>query len=515
MGEYLLAHDLGTSGNKAVLYSLAGELIASELWEYGTRHPAPGFVEQNPDDWWEAVCRSTGRILEKSGAAPGEVLCLSFSAQMMGCLLVDEAGSPLYPMITWADMRAVHQAERMEQLLGMEAVYRATGHRISSSYSAAKLLWLKDNHPELYAKGRKMLQAKDYIIHRLTGNFVTDYSDACGTNLFDLEKKEWRGDFLDTLGIDPSLLPELHPSTDIVGHVTGQAAAATGLLAGTPVVAGGGDGSCACVGAGVVEEGSVYNVIGSSSWISMASRQPVYDQDMQTFNWVHLDETLYAPCGTMQSAGYSFQWAKNTLCSREIAEAEKLGISPYQLIDRLVEESPPGAGGLLFLPYLMGERSPRWNPDAKGCFLGLTIGSNRADILRSVLEGVGYNLKVILDIFDARSPIDAITVIGGGAKGQVWLQILADIWQKKLLVPRYLEEATSMGAVVCGGVGVGAYRDFGAISHFLKAEHTVEPRPQLAGQYNRLYRAFNQAYDGLTGIFETLSAALTDGGVIQ
>ena len=505
MKGYILAHDLGTSGNKAVLYSTSGELISSVLWEYDTAHPAPGYVEQNPADWWEAVCRSTAGLLEQSGVQAGEILCVSFSAQMMGCLLVDRKGEALYPMITWADMRAVKQARKMEGLLGMESVYQVTGHRISASYSAAKLLWLRDEHPAIYKKGWKMLQAKDYVIHKLTGKFITDYSDAGGTNLFDLEKKAWSAEITAALEIAPDLLPELHASTDVIGGITREAANATGLLEGTPVVAGGGDGSCACVGAGVTAAGKVYNVIGSSSWISMASSKPVYDASMRTFNWVHLDETLYTPCGTMQSAGYALQWAKNTLCQPEILGAQRQKVSPYELIDRLVEGSPPGAGGLLFLPYLMGERSPRWNPDARACFLGLTVNSGRSDMLRAVLEGVGYNLKVILDIFDGFSPIEEITVIGGGAKGAVWLQILADIWQKKLIVPRHLDEATSLGAALCGGVGIGVFPDFGVVEQFLQMQRQVKPQKELAPRYSHMYHAFNEAYHSLSSVFRTLS----------
>ena len=400
MEKYILAHDLGTSGNKAALFGLDGEMIGSELYEYKTYHPFPGFVEQEPADWWEAVCGSTKALLERTDTLPGEIACVCFSGQMMGCLPVDSQGEPLYKMITWADLRSVDQARHMSQALDPAEFYRLTGHRLSASYSAAKLLWLKEEQPGIYGRTYKMLQAKDYIIHRMTGAFVTDYSDASGTNLLDLRKKEWSDTIIKEMGIEPSMLPDLLRSADIAGRITGPAASALGLLEGTPVVAGGGDGVCACVGAGVVAEGQVYNVIGSSSWISMASQSPIYDREMRAFNWVHMDPTLYAPCGTMQSAGYSFKWAVNALCADDTEQARLMGISPYTLIDRQISNTRPGANGLLFLPYLMGERSPRWNPAAKGCFIGLIAGSSKYDMLRAILEGVGYNLKVILDIFN-------------------------------------------------------------------------------------------------------------------
>jgi xylulokinase len=508
MGKFILAHDLGTSGNKAALFSIDGELGASVLYEYPVYYPQPGWVEQDPEDFWKAVCLSTRQLLEKAGISGGDVAAVCFSGQMMGCLLVDNDGRPLRNMIIWADTRAGKQAEDMEQKLGMDYVYRTTGHRISASYSAAKLLWVRDNESEIYKRSYKMLHAKDYVIYKLTGNYVTDYSDASGTNLFDLVKKNWDANILSALNISLNLLPEAHPSTDNAGGVTTEAARETNLLPGTPVIIGGGDGSCACVGAGVVAEGSAYNVLGSSSWISLASKVPVYDPEKRTFTWVHLDPNLYTPCGTMQAAGYSYNWYKNTLCGGEIAEAEKTGGSPYRLIDNGVLQSKPGAGGLIYLPYLLGERSPRWNHDARAAFVGLSITTGKGDISRAILEGVGFNLKIILDILEQGSTIDSIEkmeIIGGGAKGPAWLQILSDIWQKQLVVPAYTEEATSLGAAVCGGVGIGAFKDFSVIHTFNKPVKTINPDAGLASRYEELFRIFNQTYDSLTDVYRKLA----------
>ncbi|MBD5094416.1 MAG: xylulokinase [Subdoligranulum sp.] len=506
MERYILAHDLGTSGNKATLYRADGTLAASAVASYETRYPHPGWAEQDPEDWWRAICESSKDLMARAGAAPGEVACISFSAQMMGCLLVDKDGTPLRPMIIWADTRAAAQEKRMLDTAGMETVYRVTGHRASASYSAAKLLWVRDNEPEVYAKACKMLHAKDFIIHRLTGRFVTDYSDASGTNLFDIRKKEWSKEICAALDIPLALLPEPHPSADVAGTVTERAARACGLLAGTPVVIGGGDGSCACVGAGVVAEGNTYCVLGSSSWISTASREPVYDDKMRTFNWVHLDPAFYTPCGTMQAAGVSYSWYRDTLCAEERLAAKAAGKSAYALIDEAARSTRPGANGLLYLPYLLGERSPRWNHAARGAFVGLDITTTRAEMSRAVMEGVGYNLKVILDILEGRQPIEALTLIGGGAKGRLWLEILADIWQKPLEVPAYLEEATSLGAAVCGGVGVGLFPDYSAVRQFNKTVERIEPNRANAGRYQTLYAAFNEAYEALVPVYGKLAA---------
>jgi xylulokinase len=262
---------------------------------------------------------------------------------------------------------------------------------------------------------------------------------------------------------------------------------------------------CAAVGAGVVEEGKTYNVIGSSSWISCVTREPVFDDEMRTFNFVHMDSRYYTPCGTMQAAGNSLSWMKNNLCGLEIMKARQQGIRSYEMIDRMVEKINPGANNLLFLPYLLGERSPRWNPNCTGAFIGLTMGSTIPEMSRAVYEGIGYNLKVIMEIFNQAIPFNDIIVIGGGAKSDIWLQILADIWQKTLLVPTFLDEATSMGAAVCAGVGIGAFADFSVISKFNNIQKTVWPNAENAAIYDKPYEAFNLAYNALVPVYDTLA----------
>ena len=487
MSACILAHDLGTTGNKATLFSLDGTLIASALKEYDTFYPQNGWVEQNPEDWWAAVVSSTRDLLEKSGTAAKDVACVCFSAQMMGCLIVDDSGAPLHNMLIWADTRSVKQEAEILSRLDREKFYRITGHRASASYSAAKLMWLRDNAPEAYRKAYKLLNAKDYILYKMTGRFVTDLSDASGTNLLDLNRLDWSNEILEALEISPSLLPELHASTDIAGGLVKEAADILGLLQGTPVVIGGGDGSCACVGAGVTKEGSAYNVLGSSSWISMATKKPVYDEALRTFTWVHLDKNLYAPCGTMQAAGYSYRWFRDALCPQ----------MQYDAINELAQASRPGANGLLFLPYLLGERSPRWDHTARGAYVGLSVSTSRGDMARAVMEGVALNLKIILDILDGACEISKVTMIGGGAKGALWLQILADVWQKPLALIENPGEATSMGAAVCGGVGIGAFDSFDAVSRFTKPVKEVSPNKKNARLYVELSKAFEMAYHGL------------------
>lgn len=512
MGQYLLAHDLGTSGNKATLYREDGTLAASAVAYYGTSYPGPGWAEQDPEDWWHGVCRSTKDLLAGAGISPKEVACVSFGGQMMGCLLTDREGSPLRPMIIWADTRASRQEQEILHKICMEKVYQITGHRASASYSAAKLMWVREHEPQVYKKAYRMLQAKDYMIYRLTGRFVTDYSDAGGTNLFDIRKKEWSAEICGSLGIPMELLPEAHVSADVAGYVTREAAGACGLLAGTPVVIGGGDGSCACTGAGAVEEGDTYCVLGSSSWISRADREPVFDSGLRTFNWIHLDPALYTPCGTMQAAGLSYSWYQDTFCGEEKKIAKATGENLYDLLDCQVGSSRAGAGGVIYLPYLLGERSPRWNHAARGAFIGMDVRTKKADLARAVLEGVGFNLKVILDILEGakQGGKEPLTLIGGGAKGKCWARILADIWERPLQIPADPEGATSLGAAVCGGVGIGMFADYSVVKGFQKAAKQIEPDLNHREAYRAYYQIFNRAYEALEPVYEGLAGIVSE-----
>jgi len=492
---YLLAHDLGTSGNKAALFRVDGSVVASVTVAYPTAYPADGHVEQDAGDWWRAVCESTRALLEKAGTAPADIAVVAVSGTMMGCLLVDAHLEPLGNSIIWADTRASQEEAWMLARAGLQRGYRITGHRLSASYSAAKALWIRNHEPERFGTAAAMLNAKDYIVARLSGVVATDYSDASGTNLLDISALKWSDELTDAFDFPSALLPELHAAADIVGSVTPEAAAATGLLAGTPVAMGGGDGSCACVGAGVTAEGSAYNVIGTSSWISLATREPYFDDGMRTFNWVHLDPALYTPCGTMQAAGFSYGWYRDTFFGPD-ADAT---LSAHLAVSR------PGAGGVLFLPYLLGERSPLWDANARGAFVGLGASTAPADLTRAVIEGVSYNLKIILDLLGQATRVDDIRVIGGGAVNAAWMQILADILGRPLAVLADADMATARGAAIAGGVGVGLYPDYGVAQAMARVETRLDPNPDRDGVYQKMFALFQQAYAGLAPVFTGLS----------
>lgn len=495
--KYILSHDLGTSGNKASVFDQDGALVDSEVHSYGARYFNETWVEQEPGDWWDAVCVSTQKLIRRSGINAADIAVVSFSGQMLGCLCVDRDGNPLRNSIIWADHRAQPQTDALLEKMPMAEQYQITGHRGAASYGLQKLMWVRDNQPDIYQNTHKALNAKDYILYKLTGVFMTEPTDASSFGCMDLRTNRWSDKIVQASGVDERKLPDIMPSTHVAGYVTREAAQATGLKADTPVVLGGGDGVCANVGAGSVKPGKTYCSLGSSSWVATTSEQPVLDEHMRTMCWPHIVPGYYSPNGTMQTGGGAYNWLKTNVCKWETQEAAAHHISPYQLINQEIEGSAPGANGVLFLPYLLGERAPRWDPLARAAFLGVKMENTRGDLLRSVLEGITMNLALILRILQKHTPIEEVLVIGGGAKGAVWAQIIADIFGVPAQVPRVLEEATSMGAAITGGVGVGLFKDFGIVDQMIHINQTYQPRPEHRKLYDRSMRLFDQAYHAL------------------
>ena len=490
MKKYLLSHDFGTSGDKATLFSTEGELIKSCVASYEVNFFGENCAEQNPEDWWKAICNATKEVTE--GVSPEEIVAISFSAQMQGCLVVDREGTPLRPSIIWADQRAVKQAAALEAAVGRDEIYHLTGHRVSPAYSIEKLMWIKEEEPEIYAKTYKMLQAKDYIIWKLTGKFVTDFSDASGTQALDLKNWCWADKILDAAGIEKEKLPILLKSTDIAGSVTKEAAKACGLSEGTMVVCGGGDGPCSAVGAGCVEDGKLFTTFGTSAWIGGTTKEPFVDEEKILFCFAHVIPGHYMPCGTMQAAGSSYSYIRHALCEGE----------PYDELNKRITQSPPGAGGLIFLPYLLGERCPRWNPKTTGAFLGIRPEHGKDDYVRAVVEGVAMNLDLILSAYRNYFTIEQMNLTGGGAKGAVVSQILADVMGVTLSRPNHVEEATAIGAAVIAGVGAGIFESFDEVKRFIKIESEVKPHQEVDEVYKKAKQRFDMSYKALLSVYE-------------
>ena len=499
--KLVIAHDLGTSGNKAVLVSSEGNIVASSFSGYETFYPKSGWAEQNPQDWWNAVRNSTIDLLEKVPYVKKSIVSISFSGQMMGCIPVDKNGKHLCRAIIWSDQRAFKQREILSKLVSDGDSYKITGTIMIANYLAAKILWLKDNYNEIYKKTYKFLQAKDFIVQKLTGEFYSDYSDASGTNLFDIKRKEWSRDILSTVGVSIDKLPTLVESTRIVGKMKKDVAEEMGLQAGLPVVIGGGDGPCATVGAGASRPGTCYNIYGSSSWNSLTTNEPLYDNLRRTFILNHLDPNLYMGVGTMQSAGASFEWLKKWIYDSEQKASKKNNVNSYEELSIRAGKAGVGSNGLLFLPYLMGERSPYWDTEVKGAFLGLTRLTGRNEIVRSVLEGVVYHLKLILEILEENSKkISEVRLIGGGGKSKLLQKMMADIWGKPIITMKYMEEATSLGAAIAGFIGIGVIKDFFEADSILKINDKIYPVEENTAEYSKYYNIFKQAYNELKSI---------------
>lgn len=496
--QYLLAHDLGTSGDKASLFTVDGTLVKSVVAGYPCSYGIGNCVEQHPDLWYAAVCRTTQSLA--SLVDPAQIVGVSFSGHMMGAVLLDDSGALLRPAIIWADQRAVSERALLSQRVGDWRLYEITGNRNNPTNSICKIMWSMANDG-LKDRLAKALNCKDYLIYRLTGCLGTDYSDASGTGVFDLNTFTWSQEILEAAGVPMSVMPELHASTDLAGHIMAQASQDTGLLEGTPVFCGCGDGIAASVGTGISKVGQAYMCLGTSAWLSYLDDAPLLDPQQRTFNLAGITKGLYYPIGAMQAAGASYNWMRGQLCLQEAAEAKAKNSSIYDEINRQIAQIPPGANGVLFLPYLMGERSPWWDVHAKGAFLGLGPESTHSEMLRAVMEGVCLNLGLIMEVFREKHDFSALRIIGGAAKEPLWRQMLADVLRVRVEKLSLLEEGCSLGAAIVAGIGAGVFCDVTAIDKFLHIDSVSEPDAAQVEQYAQVLPHFQDAYERLKGFY--------------
>ncbi len=494
----LIAHDLGTSGNKATLISNTGEMLSSVTVPYGADWGADGKAEQNPHDWWNALCQATRDLIAQAEVDANEIEAVSFSGQMMGMVPLDGQGEPIRPAIIWADTRSTAQCDRVLETISMDQAYKITGHRLNCTYSLTKIMWLRDHEPDAFAAMKKFCLAKDYVAYKLTGVLATDPSDASSTNAYDQHAKTWSEEIIQAADLDLSLFPDIAESTDVIGTVTAEAAAATGLAEGTKVVMGGGDGPLAALGAGIIDaESGAYCYLGSSSWVSVASDKPLLDPEMRSMTFNHVIPGMFVPTATMQAGGASASWAVEVLG----------GGASYDDIFEAASEVEAATQGLFFLPHLIGERSPYWNPLARGVFAGLHIEHKQPHMVRAVLEGVAFNLLTGLRAFtDAGWSIDHIDAIGGLAKSSLMMKLMADIWDLPVAARNIVDEANAIGAAVVAGVGAGVFEDFSIAQRLSQRSADVEPDPARVQAYRRPYDLFLDAYRKIEPWFDSIAA---------
>jgi xylulokinase len=497
--DCIIAHDLGTTGDKACLVDRDFKILGTSFRDYPTHYGLKGEAEQNPEDWWRAVCKSTRELLESTHTKSADVAAISFSGQMMGCLPVDRDGAPLRSAMIWADQRASRQADRLRKTFGGDQnAYVQTGQKVLASFTAAKALWFLENEPGLASRLYHFLHCKEYLVARLCGAFATEPSDASGTNLYHLREGRWLDEICSQIGLDIGYLPEIRPSTDVVGEILPAAAKEIGLPAGTRVVLGGADGECAAVGAGAVAPGDAYLYLGSSGWLAGITTEPIIDPKMRFSTEAHIVPGLFSPNGTTQNCGSPYTWMRGVLAQL----SKKLS---FDEMDRLANKSIPGARGMLFLPYILGERSPFINPSARGAFLGVSHHSRPEDFLRAVLEGVSFNFGLIeKGLHENGVRFNRLRATGGGSKSTVWLQLLADVLDVIIEVPQNTEITSALGAAVCGGVGIGMWNDYNQVRS-MDVQAIYQPEPAQVEFYRQLIPLFEKAYRSTTDVQARLS----------
>lgn len=492
----LLGIDIGTSSTKAVLIGLSGNLLARSQSQYQIDSPSPGWAEQHPEIWWAAVKQTVSAVLAESGATPNKIAAIGLSGQMHGTVLLDKNRRLLRPAIIWADRRSRKQCEEVLDVLGKTRLRELAGNSLSPGFMAATLLWLRENEPELFSRIATVFLPKDYNRFRLTGNLATEVTDASSTLLLDVKERTWSQELLRLVGISPEHLPPLHESHDVVGTVTKSAAEELRLAAGIPVVAGGGDQSMAAIGNGVVEEGIALSTIGTGGQLFTPTRTFTTDPDLRIHSFCHAIPGMWHLMGAILSAGLSLKWFRDQLSPG----------TDYKRIDEAASSVPPGSDGLIFLPYLLGERTPHLDPSARGCFVGLTIHHSSAHLARAVMEGVAFAMRDCLDLFSQLgvNP-QRIVLSGGGASSPLWRQIQADVYDHEVVTVNTREEAAT-GAAILAGAGIAIYPSVQkACADLIKPESSTAPVPQNANRYAELHKVYRSLYPLLKDSFHELA----------
>jgi xylulokinase len=502
MATYLLGLDVGTTGSKALLISADGALKVSATTEYPMYAPQPLWAEQAPEDWWSATVASIRRVLSEGEVAPSDVASVGLTGQMHGLVLLDAHGAVLRPCIMWNDQRTAAQCAAITAKVGSGNALRLTGNPVLPGFTAPKILWVREHEPEVFERIAKVLLPKDYVRFRLTEGLYSEVSDASGTALFDVANRQWSRPMLEALGLPSQWLPEVTESPVASASVSRRGAREVGLLEGTPVVSGAGDQAAQAVGTGIIHEGLVSATIGTSGVVFAPSSTYRVEPEGRLHAFCHAVPGMWHLMGVMLAAGGSFRWYRDTLGDVEQIRARELQCDPYDLLTEAAAAVPAGSEGLLFLPYLSGERTPYQDPDARGVFFGLTLRHGNAHLTRAVLEGVAYGLRDCLELVRAEGlTVDQVRASGGGARSALWRQILADVFGTEIVTVGSAEGA-AFGAALLAGVGVGVYQDVGeACAETIHPTSSTWPGP-AASVYAAQYPRYRALYPALAGEFK-------------
>ncbi|MCX6843337.1 MAG: xylulokinase [candidate division WOR-3 bacterium] len=496
----LLGIDIGTSGSKAVLIAPDGGVRAEATTEYPIAVPRPGWAEQEPEDWWQATVASIRQVLAHAGG--DSIAGIGLTGQMHGLVLLDEAGKVLRPCIMWNDQRTAAQCAEIEQKVGRARLIELAGKPALTGFTAGKILWVRENEPAVYGRARHVLLPKDYVRYRLTGEFAMDVADGSGTLLMDVGNRVWSDELLGLLDIPCEWLPPLHESHEVVAEVSAAAASATGLRAGTPVVAGAGDQAAQSIGTGIAHEGIVSVTIGTSGVVFAATSKYAFDPTGGLHAYCHAVPDTWHLMGVTLSAGGSLRWFRDALCEPEKAEAARTGRDVYDIITELASTAPAGSDGLLFLPYLTGERTPHADPDARGVFFGLSLRHGKAHMARAVIEGVTFSLRECLDLLcGLGQSCIRVRVSGGGSRSAFWRQVMADVFGVEI-VEVNVTQGAAYGAALLAGVGTGVFSNAEqACERTVRETCSTKPGPN-AGAYADTYERYRALYPALAPEFK-------------
>ena len=505
--RYVIGIDLGTSGTKTVLFDERGGIIASSLVEYPMAQPQNGWAEQDPADWWNASVSTIREVVEKGGIDAKEIVGLGISGQMHGLVMLDEKNDVIRPSIIWCDQRTAKECEEIEARVGKERLIEITANPALTGFTASKILWVRNNEPENYAKCAHILLPKDYVRFMLTGEYATEVSDASGMQLLDIGARQWSDEVLAKLEIDKNLLGKVYESPEITGYITEEAAKLTGLAVGTLVVGGAGDNAAAAIGTGTVNDGDAFTTIGTSGVVFAHTKEMAIDPKGRVHTFCCAVPGEWHVMGVTQGAGLSLKWFRDNFCADIIENAKANGENPYKVMDEMAENAGISARKLLFLPYLMGERTPHLDPNARGAFFGLSAIHDRGDMIRAIMEGVSYSLNDCLTVLGEMGVRpENMLACGGGGTSALWRQMLADIYGMNVSTVDS-KEAPALGVAILAMVGAGIYASVSeACEKILRLKTTTAPVSANGERYAKVYEIYRALYPQLKAQYEALAA---------
>lgn len=505
--SYVLGVDCGTSGTKTVLFDELGAVIASHTIEYPMYQLKNGYAEQDPADWADAMINTIKTVITKSGIKKEDVKGIGISGQMHGLVMLDKNNNLLRKSIIWCDQRTAAEVDEMNKILGKKKLIEITANPALTGWTAAKILWVKNNEPKIYEKCRHILLPKDYLRFILTGEYATEVSDASGMQLLDVPNRCWSKEVCEALDIDMTLLGRVYESCEVTGGLTKSMAESLGLCEGTIVVGGAGDNAAAAVGTGVVEDGKAFTTIGTSGVVFAHTTSISIDPKGRVHTCCAAVPDSWHIMGVTQGAGLSLKWFRDNFCEAEKETAKLMDVDEYYLMDKEAENVPIGANRLLYLPYLMGERTPHLDPDARGVLFGLSAIHTKKDMLRAIMEGVAYSLRDCFEICrEMGISIKDMMACGGGGTSPLWRQMLADLYQCPVKTSAS-KEGPALGAAILAAVGSGMYSSVPeACKVIIKTDKTQQPIQKNIPVYDKYYRLYTEIYPAIKEKFKTLSA---------